>query len=138
MTPTGRPLPPDAGADELDAPFWDACRRHELTVMRCGECERAYWPATACVEHGWAPMRWVPASGTGAVHTYTVIHHAYLPWLAHQIPYPVVVVRLEEGPFFHAGLVGCSLEDLHVGMRVEVTFEDIGHGWVLPYFRPCG
>jgi len=30
----------------------------------------------------------------------------------------------------------CPLEGLRVGLPVEVTFEDTGHGWVLPHFRP--
>jgi len=114
----------------------DCCRDTDGGVALRRECQRAYWPATACTEHGWAPMRLVPAAGTGVVHTYTVIHRAYQPWLADRVPYPVAVVRLDEGPFFHTDLIDCPLEGLRVGLPVEVTFEDTGHGWVLPHFRP--
>jgi uncharacterized OB-fold protein len=133
-----RPLPPDVGADALDAPFWDGCRRGEFLLHVCEDCERAYWPSTACPEHGWEPMRWLPASGRGEVHTYTVFHHAYLPWLEDRIPYVLAVVRLDEGPFFHSDLLECAPEDVAIGMRVEVVFEEAGEGWVLPHFRPAG
>lgn len=130
-------IPPQVGADALDDPFWEGCRRRQLLVHRCGECQRSYWPATSCTEHGWAPMAWVPAVGTGEVHTYTVFHHAVLPALADRVPYVVAVVQLDEGPFFHTDVLDCDPADVHVGQRVEVVFEDAGDGWVLPHFRPA-
>lgn len=131
------PLP--AGApDELDRPFWEACRRHELLVHRCETCGRSYWPATCCVEHGGDAMAWVPAAGTGTLHTWTVYHHAYTPEHAGRVPYIVAVVRLDEGPFVHTGLVGCPPDACRVGLPVEVVFEDREDGTTLPFFRPAG
>lgn len=129
------PLPP--GADELDEPFWEAAARGELLVHRCDECLRCYWPATSCVDHGFAPMRWVPASGRGVVHTFTVFRKAFLPQFADRVPYVVTVVELDEGPFFHTGIVDCEPDGVHVGQRVEVVFCDTPEGWTLPYFRPA-
>jgi uncharacterized OB-fold protein len=95
-------------------------------------------------------MRWMPASGRGEVHTYTVVHHVYDPSWADKIPYVIAVVRLDEGPFFHSDLVGCDPADVHVGMRVEVGFErldddtadtgDTGEtdDTVIPRFHPAG
>ena len=137
MTSLTGPTPPDVGMDELDEPFWDACRRGEFLVHVCGECGRTYWPATACLDHGWAPMRWQPGSGRGVVHTYTVVHKAYLPWLAERVPYVLAVVQLDEGPFFHTNVVECAPSDVTVGMRVEMTFGEAADGWVLPYARPA-
>ena len=131
-----RLLPPDIGADELDDPFWDGCRRHQFLVHVCTVCQRAYWPASSCIDHGWAPMAWQPAAGTGEIHTYTVFHHAYLPWLADKVPYIVAVVTLDEGPFFHTDVVECPVDAVGVGMRVEVVYEDAADGWVIPHFRP--
>ncbi len=133
MTPL---LPPHVGADELDDPFWDGCRRHEFLLHVCRECSRAYWPAASCIDHGWAPMEWRPSSGRGEVFTYTVFHHAYMPWLADRVPYAIAVVRLDEGPFFHTDIVGCAPSEVAIGLRVEAVFEEAGEGWVLPHFRP--
>ena len=119
MTPL---LPPNVGADELDDPFWDGCRRHEFLLHVCSECDRAYWPAASCIDHGWAPMEWRPSSGRGEVHTYTVFHHAYMPWLADRVPYAIAV--------------GCAPSEVAIGLQVEVMFEEAAEGWVLPHFRP--
>lgn len=133
------PLRPDHVApDHLDLPFWEACARGEFLVHVCGDCGRAYWPSSCCIDHGAAPMRWVPASGRGEVHTYTVFHHAYDPRFADRVPYVIAVVLLDEGPFFHADVVGCAPEDVHVGLRVEAEFETVGDGIGVPHFRPAG
>ena len=122
--------PRDVAPDDLDMPFWDACREHTFLVHRCTICGRAYWPFSACLDHGSTAMEWQPASGRGVVHTYTVVHHTYDP--AFPAPYVVAVVQLDEGPFFHSNVVECAFEDLHVGMRVGVVYGDDD----LPRFAP--
>lgn len=133
---TGRRLgPSDAMVDELDLPFWRACADEQFLVHRCDSCGRAYWPASCCIEHGGATMQWVPASGRGVVHTYTVFHHAYDPSFADRLPYVIAVVTLDEGPFFHSDIVECAPEAVHVGMAVEVVYEHLEE-WTMPHFRP--
>jgi len=82
-------------------------------------------------------MAWTPSSGRGAVHTYTIFHHPYTAEMAAEVPYCVAVVKLEEGPFFHTNIVGCSMEQIHVGMPVEARFiVQEGGGLTLPVFMP--
>jgi uncharacterized OB-fold protein len=126
----------DVAPDELDVPFWDACREHRFLVHRCTACGRAYWPASTCVDHGSSAMDWQDASGLGEVHTYTVVHHPYDRSL--ELPYVVAVVRLDEGTFVHSDVVGCDPAEVHVGMRVRVTFEDVDDEMTLPHFAPTG
>ena len=128
--------PMDFAPDELDAPFWAACRDHVFVVHRCDACGRSYWPASTCLDHGSASMKWEPASGRGEVFTYTVVHHPYDRSLIDKIPYAVAVVRLDEGPFFHTDIVGCPAADVHVGMRVNVVFDDIDDETTVPHFTP--
>jgi uncharacterized protein len=123
---------PASSPDDLDAPFWEACTRAEFLLYRCTVCGRHYWPAGCCLEHGLTSMEWTPASGRGTLHTYTVFYRPYHP--AFVPPYAVAVVKLEEGPFFHTNIVDCPIDDLEVGMAVEVTFE--GDGRPMPFFRP--
>jgi hypothetical protein len=129
--------PGDVAPDDLDAPFWEACLRREFLVQRCLRCGRAYWPASCCTEHGAEAMRWEAASGTGTVHTYTVVHHVYEPGMAERVPYALAVIQLDEGPFFHSDLVECPPEAVHVGMRVEVVFDAVDAQTVIPRFRPA-
>lgn len=136
MTEPRRLLPRDVVPDDLDAPFWEGCRRGELLVHRCDVCGRSYWPVSSCVDHGGDAMTWVPASGLGAVHTFTVFRHAYDPTFADRLPYAIAVVELDEGPFFHTDVVECDVGDVHVGQRVEVVFETVDADTTIPHFRP--
>jgi uncharacterized OB-fold protein len=52
------------------------------------------------------------------------------------VPYPVAVIKLDEGPFFHSDILNCRLEDIHVGLRVRVVFEDVDDETVIPHFTP--
>ncbi len=127
--------PSDYGPDALDQPFWEGCERGEFLLQRCPQSGRWHWPAVADPETG-SGLEWVPASGRGTLHTFTIIHKAYSEEYAERVPYNVVVVELEEGPLFHSNLVECANEDIRVGMPVEVLFEKTEGGAVLPLFRP--
>jgi uncharacterized OB-fold protein len=130
------PRPLDFAPDALDEPFWRACLEQRFLLHRCTACGRGYWPASCCVEHGAQAMQWQDASGRGAVHTYTIVHHAYDAALAERIPYALAVVKLDEGPFFHTDIVGCEPSEVHVGMRVEVVWDRLGDDVVIPRFAP--
>ena len=125
----------NVGGDPLDLPFWRACREGRFLVHRCGVCGRSYWPASLCVQHGDRAMSWVDASGKGTLYTYTVLHHAYTPEMRGKTPYAVGVVKLKEGPFFHSNIVGCGLDEVAVGMPVEVLMSET-RDLALPMFRP--
>lgn len=124
------------GGDVLDLPFWQACRDGRFLLHACGVCGRHYWPASRCVVHGDARMRWIAASGRGTLYTYTVMHHAYTAAMKARTPYVVAVVRLDEGPYFHSGLIDCALDDVAIGMRLEATMIEHDNGLVAPVFRP--
>ena len=120
------PIRPEAVMpDQLDLPFWEGAARGEFLLHVCTVCERAYWPASCCLDHGAAPMEWRPSSGRGVVHTYTVFHHAYDPRFADRVPYAIAVVQLEEGPFFHTDLLDCDASDVRVDLPVEAVFETL-------------
>ncbi|MEO8694821.1 MAG: OB-fold domain-containing protein [Acidimicrobiales bacterium] len=133
---TPRLNPSDVMADELDLPFWRACAEERFLVHRCELCGRAYWPASCCVTHGAASMRWVEASGQGIVHTFTVYHHAYDRAFVDRLPYVIAVITLDEGPFFHSDIVDCDPSAVFVEMPVEVVYERLDDAWTIPHFRP--
>lgn len=128
-----RPFPGDVAADRVDAEFWQACRQRRYLLFRCGNCDRARWPAGSCPEHGMAAMAWVEASGRGRLHTWTVVHQRYATSFADP-PANVAVVELEEGPLVHTTVV--DADRLEIGMRLEVDFREIGEDVVIPVFRP--
>ena len=52
------------------------------------------------------------------------------------MPYTIGVVQLEEGPRMVTNIIGCKPEDIKVGMKVQVVFEDATETVSLPKFKP--
>jgi len=125
------------GGDSLDLPFWEACREGRFLLHRCGVCGNHYWPASRCVSHGDLAMSWVETSGTGVLYTYTVMHHAYTAAMKNKVPYVVGVVQLTEGPFFHANIIDCPLDQVNIGMSLQSVMTSHETGLVVPMFRPA-
>jgi uncharacterized OB-fold protein len=117
--------------------FWDGCRHHELRLQRCTACGAVrHHPRPMCPQCNCFEYEWMRASGHGTLYTFTIVHGPTLPVFQAQAPYNVAVIQFDEGPFIVSNVVGCSREHLHIGMRVEVVFEDIDDTTTLPRFRP--
>jgi uncharacterized OB-fold protein len=122
----------------VSAPYWDAARRHQLVLQRCGRCDRhVFYPRRTCPYCGGADLEWVPGSGRAVVHTYTVARRPTHPAFADRGPYVIAIVELAEGPRLTTNIVGCDPDDVRIGMAVSVDFEDVdGTDTSLPVFRP--
>ncbi|MDG6229595.1 MAG: Zn-ribbon domain-containing OB-fold protein, partial [Candidatus Thermoplasmatota archaeon] len=66
----------------------------------------------------------IKLSGKGEVFTYTIIHVGPDDF-EEQVPYPIAIIQLDEGPRVTAQIVDCSVEDVHIGMKVESVFRKI-------------
>ncbi|MEO8603880.1 MAG: Zn-ribbon domain-containing OB-fold protein [bacterium] len=116
--------------------FWDACARGELRLQRCTACRAwRHHPRPMCPACGSFDYEWGLASGRGVVHTFTIVHRPTLPAFEDRLPYNVVVVQLEEGPFMVSNLLDCAAEAIAIGRPVEVVFEPLDETIVLPKFR---
>lgn len=69
-------------------------------------------------------MKEVKLKGKGKVVTYSIIHVAPESF-EEQVPYPIAVIELEEGPRLTAQIVDCDIDEVNIGMEVEVTFRKI-------------
>ena len=76
-------------------------------------------------------------SGRAQVHTFTINHHPWVPGF--DPPYVVAIVELEEqvGLRLMTNIVGCPIDEVHIGMPVEVCFEELEDGAYLPLFQPA-
>lgn len=117
-------------------PFWDNCRKHQLALPFCMDCSKPHLPAgPVCPFCLSDRLEWRPVSGKGVVSTWVVIHKAWFPAFAADIPYNVVQVELAEGPRLTAKIVGLNGRPIDVGDRVRVDFEDVDDELTLPVFR---
>ena len=128
------PRPPASGDG---AEFWDFARRGELRVQRCAACGlHRYFPRPRCSKCQSALFDWALCAGTGSVYSFTICYPPVLPAFAAKVPYNVVVVELDEGPFIVSNLVDCENGEITVGMPVEVCFVEIDEALAVPQLRP--
>ena len=135
--PSDKPAKPLPQISPDMAPFFEAAHRRELVVQECTRCHARRFPARAiCSRCLGREASWVPVSGRGAVFSFAVMHQAVHPGFAADVPYPVVVIELEEGVRLLSNLVDCPLAEVRIGLPVEVVFEDVTAEVTLPKFRP--
>jgi len=117
-------------------PFWDACKRHELRIQRCGACGYyQFYPRIYCARCFSDGVEWVLASGRATVLSFTIVRRPVSPAYAPDVPYIVALVTLEEGPTMMTNIIGCEPEKVEIGMRVAVTFEDWNEEISIAKFR---
>jgi acetyl-CoA acetyltransferase/uncharacterized OB-fold protein len=128
-----RPLPQPTISSE---PFWTGGADGRLCVARCQTCRRYHHPPLpVCPSCRGADVGMTPVSGRAVVAGFTVNHQQWLPHLPP--PYVVAVVALDEDPDTRltTNIVGCEPDDVTIGMRVRVRFEQHGELWI-PLFEP--
>lgn len=116
--------------------FWASGADGVLRFERCDACH--YWihpPAPYCPQCGGRATTPDAVSGRGTVWSFTVNHHS---WDGSTDPYAIVLVELDDqaGLRLTSNLVGCDPSEAHIGMRVEVVFDEYDDGVWYPLFRP--
>ena len=116
--------------------FWRGGARGELMILRCASCGTyIHPPAPVCPSCLGREHKPEPVSGKAEVVTFTVNHQPWNPTV--EVPYAIALVELDEqqGLRLATNIVGCPPEDVHIGMRVRVTFLERDDVW-LPLFEP--
>ena len=131
--PLPRPLNP-----ELTRPFWEATKRHELVMPRCKTCDRIFfYPRSECPRCLSINLEWVPVSGRGRLHTYTIVYQSANRAFQPDAPYVYAIVQLDEGPRLVSNVVQGALEDIKVDMPLVAVFDDVTPEWTLVKFKPA-
>lgn len=136
--PKGMPLP-GVDPDSPDAYFWEACGRHELVVQRCSDCNTfRHSPEYICFNCHSFEYRWETVSGKGTVYSHMNVVHPIHPAVVDRVPFNVVLVQLDDAPDIRmiGNMVDCEYKDIHIGMAVQVSFEDHpDEGVTLPLWK---
>jgi uncharacterized OB-fold protein len=122
--------------DDSNRFFWASGEEGVLRFLRCGDC--GYWihpPVPRCPTCGSREVAPEAVSGRGEVWSYTVNHQN---WDGGEVPYAIVLVAFpeQEGLRLTSNLVGCEPDEAHIGMPVQVTFEQHDQVW-FPVFEPA-
>jgi uncharacterized OB-fold protein len=78
-------------------------------------------------------------SGRASLYSFTVVRHALAPHLREYLPMVIAVVEPEEAPNARlvANLVEVAVEDVVIGMPLEVVWEDGREGIAIYRFHPA-
>lgn len=117
----GRPLPQVSLAS---ADFWHSGSDGVLRISQCHDCDRFFHPPLPiCPECRSRNVGLTPTSGKATVVGFSVNHQSWLPNFPP--PYVVAVVALAEDDRARltTNLVDVAPDDIHIGMRVRVRFE---------------
>lgn len=140
------PILPDVD-DEVAAPFWLGALGGRLLVQSCGACGTPRFPPRpfcgACRSNR---TEWKQSAGRGRIWSWVIAHGPTLPAFADRVPYPVVVVELDDMPGIRlvgnlvaepgAPINSVRADQIAIGMPVSVSFETIADGVALPMWRP--
>ena len=133
-------IPPITPENEA---YWRGGAEGELRIRRCQRCR--YWVegssplCPSCWGRDLAPEA---TSGRGTVHTYSTTYNtnyeafgAGLVSIA--LPYTTAIVELDDQAALRitTNLVGCDPEEVAIGLRVQVAFEQSGDLYI-PLFEP--
>jgi uncharacterized OB-fold protein len=134
MTWEPRPVPEVTPESE---PYWEAAAEGRLLLRECNDCGLVFhYPRVLCPDCASDDVDWTEASGEGTVYTYSVTRKMS-GWPDEDLPLIVAYVELAEGPRILTNLVDCLPEEVSVGDRVTVTFEETEENAVaVPVFRP--
>jgi uncharacterized OB-fold protein len=83
----------------ITRPFWEAARKHVLSLQRCDKCaEYVFYPRGLCSHCGSAELTWTEVSGRGTVYSFTVARRPTMVGFPDEVPYVIAIVELDEGP----------------------------------------
>jgi uncharacterized protein len=125
-------------------PYWDAANRHELVLTKCSACGHLRHPLYAGSSYmcpncnSTKPPEWIKSAGKGKIITWTVVHRAFHPAYADDVPYVVALAELDEGVRMYANVRNIKPEEVRQDLEVEVFFEKLVEDLWLQQFRPAG
>ena len=130
-----RPLPQLTPTNDW---FWTSGADGRLRIQGCNDCGTlVHPPVPICPARrslSWSPTE---VSGHATIVGYTVNQHQWMPGF--EPPYVIADVALEEDPTVRltTNIVGADVDDVQIGQRVTVTFEQQEDVWI-PLFEQTG
>lgn len=130
-----RPLPRFPEPDS--EPFWRATKDHKLTYQKCNDCNTVvFYPRQHCTHCGSDNLAWHNSAGLGTVYTYSIVRQNRSSYFRDLVPYVLAYVDLDEGFRMMSNIVDIPVDDVRIGMRVKVQWED-REEVALPLFEPA-
>jgi len=125
-----RPIAPQQSA--FTRRFWEALAEGRFETTFCLDCSKPAFPPRAFCPHCWSDrVEWRVLSGRGRLYSQTRVHAASSAF-AHEAPYRLGLVDLEEGLRVATRLVADASPPLDVPVQLVVLSYEDG-----PLFGAC-
>lgn len=123
MTAVAAPIVAPPVIDPDSAFYWHGLRVQTLLLQQCSGCGRHRFPPMPnCPYCASSASSIRQATGAGTIYSWIVVHHAFDPAFAADVPYILATVDLDEGGRTVGRLVGTDTAEF--GLRVCAVFTD--------------
>lgn len=136
-----RTFPVPSITDE-DREFWEGAQKNKFLLQKCLDCNKLqFFPRPVCVGCFSMNLGWQESAGVGTVYSFTPVtmplHPAASKYVEETgIPFIFAAIDLDEGVRVMSEIIGCKPEEIKLGARVKVSFEEAkGTQFKLPKFR---
>lgn len=107
----------------VDREYWEAAAKGELRLQKCRFCGvLQFFPRAVCTGCLGSDLEWVPVSGKGKVHTFSLCRVPRNRAFMDEVPICVAEVELEEGVRMVTRIVGDNRDQVTLGAPVTVAF----------------
>lgn len=121
--------------------YWEQAKAGKLVFQECDDCDEVqFYPRVLCTQCKSRSLSWVESSGRGTLFTFSIVHLPPHPGFKEDLPYIAAIIELDEGVKMPSQVIGIEPDpdQLHIGMKLEVAFEEITDTISLPKFRLAG
>jgi uncharacterized OB-fold protein len=108
--------------------LWTSDEKPQLVGSQCNNCGEVFFPrrqdvlCSYCQSQDFKEIR---LSRRGKIYAYSVVMQRPPIYYKAEVPYAIGFVELPEGIRVETLFTGCKLEDLKVGMEVEVLLDKL-------------
>jgi uncharacterized OB-fold protein len=123
--------------NKIDGPYWQGAAQGKLLLQKCKDCGKLqFFPRVVCVDCFSGNIEWVQAAGTGKIHTFSWVRVPRNPAFKEDVPICYINVILDEGVIMESRLEGKGKENVKLGDKVKVAFQDTANPEIkLPVFE---
>ena len=126
---------------EEDRHFWEGAQEDKLLIQKCLECNTLqHFPRPVCIRCFSMNLGWQQSGGVGTVYSFAPVHmplHSAVRKHLDKTGIAPIFARidLDEGVRLITEIVGSKPENVKIGSRVKVCFEEAqGTDFKLPKF----
>jgi len=116
--------------------FWEKLEEGEVYATKCKKCGRLYYPPQGdCAHCLSSDVEWVKLNKEAILETYT--HALQRPaGFGQYEPYIIAIAKTRDGVRVMGWLEDVKLEDVKVGMKLEMSAKKLPDGFPVITFKP--